>query len=119
MLEILQPFPIPSLLHLPLTPFYQGPPEDELPWVLQHRLTQLRTASGCQVVGSAICASRVKLQHLPSQVRGGEGTEEGGGGGRSRPWTYAWETLFCPLTPLTGAVGPAPGPVPDFPGHFL
>uniref|UniRef100_A0A4X1W940 Pleckstrin homology domain containing N1 n=1 Tax=Sus scrofa TaxID=9823 RepID=A0A4X1W940_PIG len=45
----------------------QGPPEDELPWVLQHRLTQLRTASGCQVVGSAICASRVKLQHLPSQ----------------------------------------------------
>lgn len=45
----------------------QGPPEDELPWVLQRRLTQLRTASGCQVVGSAICASRVKLQHLPSQ----------------------------------------------------
>uniref|UniRef100_A0A8C3YBS4 Pleckstrin homology domain containing N1 n=1 Tax=Catagonus wagneri TaxID=51154 RepID=A0A8C3YBS4_9CETA len=45
----------------------QGPPEDELPWVLQRRLTQPWTASGCQVVGSAICASRVKLQHLPSQ----------------------------------------------------
>lgn len=47
----------------------QGPPEDELPWSLQHRLTQLRTAWGRQVVGSAICASRVKLQHLPSQER--------------------------------------------------
>ncbi|XP_074190452.1 pleckstrin homology domain-containing family N member 1 isoform X3 [Rhinolophus sinicus] len=45
----------------------QGPPEDELPWTLQRRLTRLRTASGSQVVGSAICASRVKLQHLPSQ----------------------------------------------------
>ncbi|XP_058408534.1 pleckstrin homology domain-containing family N member 1 [Diceros bicornis minor] len=45
----------------------QGPPEDELPWTLQHRLTQLRTASGRQVAGRAICASRVKLQHLPSQ----------------------------------------------------
>ncbi|XP_033288456.1 pleckstrin homology domain-containing family N member 1 isoform X3 [Orcinus orca] len=33
----------------------------------QHRLTPLRTASGLQVVGTAICASRVKLQHLPSQ----------------------------------------------------
>ncbi|XP_077619901.1 pleckstrin homology domain-containing family N member 1 [Crocuta crocuta] len=45
----------------------QGPPEDELPWTLQRRLTRLRTASGRQMVGSAICASRVKLQHLPSQ----------------------------------------------------
>ncbi|XP_023491867.1 pleckstrin homology domain-containing family N member 1 isoform X4 [Equus przewalskii] len=45
----------------------QDPPEDELPWTLQRRLTQLRTASGRQVAGSAICASRVKLQHLPSQ----------------------------------------------------
>ncbi|KAJ1074302.1 hypothetical protein K5549_000997 [Capra hircus] len=45
----------------------QGPTEDALPWTLQHRLTQLRTASGRQVMGSAICASRVKLQHLPSQ----------------------------------------------------
>ncbi|XP_029073601.1 pleckstrin homology domain-containing family N member 1 isoform X3 [Monodon monoceros] len=33
----------------------------------QRRLTPLRTASGLQVVGTAICASRVKLQHLPSQ----------------------------------------------------
>ncbi|KAM5320835.1 pleckstrin homology domain-containing family N member 1 isoform 2-T2 [Glossophaga mutica] len=45
----------------------QGAPEDELPWSLQHRLTQLRTAWGRPAVGSAICASRVKLQHLPSQ----------------------------------------------------
>uniref|UniRef100_A0A8C0C3U7 PH domain-containing protein n=1 Tax=Balaenoptera musculus TaxID=9771 RepID=A0A8C0C3U7_BALMU len=45
----------------------QGPPENELPWTLQHRLTPLRTASGLQVVGTAVCASRVKLQHLPSQ----------------------------------------------------
>ncbi|XP_034526896.1 pleckstrin homology domain-containing family N member 1 isoform X2 [Ailuropoda melanoleuca] len=45
----------------------QAPPEDELPWTLQHRLTRLRTASGHRRVGSAICASRVKLQHLPSQ----------------------------------------------------
>ncbi|XP_060252154.1 kelch-like protein 17 isoform X8 [Ovis aries] len=45
----------------------QGPTEDALPWTLQHRLTRLRTASGRQVMGSAICASRVKLQHLPSQ----------------------------------------------------
>uniref|UniRef100_A0A8C6DG10 Pleckstrin homology domain containing N1 n=1 Tax=Moschus moschiferus TaxID=68415 RepID=A0A8C6DG10_MOSMO len=45
----------------------QGSTEDVLPWTLQHRLTQLRTASGRQVMGSAICASRVKLQHLPSQ----------------------------------------------------
>ncbi|XP_059944725.1 pleckstrin homology domain-containing family N member 1 isoform X3 [Mesoplodon densirostris] len=33
----------------------------------QRRLTPLQTASGLQVVGTAICASRVKLQHLPSQ----------------------------------------------------
>ncbi|XP_062959885.1 pleckstrin homology domain-containing family N member 1 isoform X2 [Cynocephalus volans] len=45
----------------------QGPPGDELPWTLQRRLTRLRTASGRESVGSAICASRVKLQHLPSQ----------------------------------------------------
>lgn len=56
-----------------LTPVSQGPPEDELPWSLQHRLTQLRTTWGRQVVGSAICASRVKLQHLPSQVGGDTG----------------------------------------------
>ncbi|XP_054440506.1 pleckstrin homology domain-containing family N member 1 isoform X1 [Pteronotus mesoamericanus] len=44
----------------------QDTPEDELPWSLQHRLTQLRTA-GRPAVGGALCASRVKLQHLPSQ----------------------------------------------------
>ncbi|XP_046518494.1 pleckstrin homology domain-containing family N member 1 isoform X1 [Equus quagga] len=57
----------PHPLQPALTPLYQDPPEDELPWTLQRRLTQLRTASGRQVAGSAICASRVKLQHLPSQ----------------------------------------------------
>ncbi|XP_072831817.1 pleckstrin homology domain-containing family N member 1 isoform X4 [Vicugna pacos] len=57
----------PTLLHLPHTSFCQGPPEDEPPWALQRRLTQLRAASGHQAVGSAVCASRVKLQHLPSQ----------------------------------------------------
>ncbi|KAB0376802.1 hypothetical protein FD755_011246 [Muntiacus reevesi] len=45
----------------------QGPAEDALPRTLQRRLTRLRTASGRQVMGSAICASRVKLQHLPLQ----------------------------------------------------
>ncbi|XP_068841690.1 pleckstrin homology domain-containing family N member 1 isoform X2 [Capricornis sumatraensis] len=55
------------LLHLPLNLSSQGPTEDALPWTLQRRLTRLRTASGRQVMGSAICASRVKLQHLPSQ----------------------------------------------------
>ncbi|XP_049630466.1 pleckstrin homology domain-containing family N member 1 isoform X2 [Suncus etruscus] len=45
----------------------QGPPEDELPWTLQRRLTRMRTLSGRHAGGSAICASRVKLQHLPSQ----------------------------------------------------
>ncbi|XP_022370347.1 pleckstrin homology domain-containing family N member 1 isoform X5 [Enhydra lutris kenyoni] len=45
----------------------QGPPEDELPWTLQRRLIRLRAASGHRTVGSAVCASRVKLQHLPSQ----------------------------------------------------
>nr|XP_012323302.1 pleckstrin homology domain-containing family N member 1 isoform X3 [Aotus nancymaae] len=45
----------------------QGPPGEELPWTLQRRLTQLRTASGHEPGGSAICASRVKLQHLPAQ----------------------------------------------------
>uniref|UniRef100_G3S8B8 Pleckstrin homology domain containing N1 n=1 Tax=Gorilla gorilla gorilla TaxID=9595 RepID=G3S8B8_GORGO len=33
----------------------------------QRRLTQLRTASGHEPGGSAVCASRVKLQHLPAQ----------------------------------------------------
>ncbi|XP_054994747.1 pleckstrin homology domain-containing family N member 1 isoform X2 [Sorex araneus] len=33
----------------------------------QRRLTRLRTVSGRHKVGSAICASRVRLQHLPSQ----------------------------------------------------
>uniref|UniRef100_A0A8C5P4B1 Pleckstrin homology domain containing, family N member 1 n=1 Tax=Jaculus jaculus TaxID=51337 RepID=A0A8C5P4B1_JACJA len=37
----------------------QGPPRDDL--------TRLRRASGHESMGSAICASRVKLQHLPSQ----------------------------------------------------
>ncbi|XP_042637528.1 pleckstrin homology domain-containing family N member 1 [Orycteropus afer afer] len=45
----------------------QGPTGDELPWTLQRRLTRLRTVSGHEAGGSAICASRVKLQHLPSQ----------------------------------------------------
>ncbi|KAL0603640.1 Pleckstrin homology domain-containing family N member 1 [Plecturocebus cupreus] len=45
----------------------QGPPGEELPWTLQRRLTRLRTASGHEAGGSAICASRVKLQHLPAQ----------------------------------------------------
>ncbi|XP_076965908.1 pleckstrin homology domain-containing family N member 1 isoform X2 [Callospermophilus lateralis] len=45
----------------------QGPSGDELPWSLQRRLTWLWRASGRESVGSAICASRVKLQHLPSQ----------------------------------------------------
>lgn len=67
------PPPLPAL-----TPLYQGPPEDALPWTLQRRLTRLRTASGSQVVGSAICASRVKLQHLPSQVGGEHRGEEMG-----------------------------------------
>uniref|UniRef100_A0A8C6A617 Pleckstrin homology domain containing N1 n=1 Tax=Marmota marmota marmota TaxID=9994 RepID=A0A8C6A617_MARMA len=45
----------------------------------QHRLTWLRRASGRESVGSAICASRVKLQHLPSQVEGMWGGDRGGG----------------------------------------
>ena len=79
------PLSTPTLLLLPLTPFYQGPPENELPWTLQHRLTPLRTASGLQVVGTAVCASRVKLQHLPSQVGGGaQRWEEAGEGCRQQ-----------------------------------
>ncbi|XP_059112306.1 pleckstrin homology domain-containing family N member 1 [Peromyscus eremicus] len=39
----------------------QGPLGNELPW------TRLWRASRCESMGSAICASRVKLQHLPSQ----------------------------------------------------
>ncbi|XP_058160694.1 pleckstrin homology domain-containing family N member 1 isoform X2 [Dasypus novemcinctus] len=45
----------------------QGPPGDELSCILPRGPTQLRTVSGCEEVGRAICASRVKLQHLPSQ----------------------------------------------------
>ncbi|KAG8505503.1 Pleckstrin homology domain-containing family N member 1 [Galemys pyrenaicus] len=45
----------------------QGPPEDELPWSLQRRLSGLRTAPGRWAAGGAICASRVQLQHLPAQ----------------------------------------------------
>uniref|UniRef100_A0A8C7EKQ2 Pleckstrin homology domain containing N1 n=1 Tax=Neovison vison TaxID=452646 RepID=A0A8C7EKQ2_NEOVI len=45
----------------------QGPPEGELPWTLQRRLIRLRAASGHRTAGTAVCASRVKLQHLPSQ----------------------------------------------------
>ncbi|KAM6173134.1 LOW QUALITY PROTEIN: pleckstrin homology domain-containing family N member 1 [Erethizon dorsatum] len=45
----------------------QGSPGDELPWTLQHCLSQLRRTSGREPLGGAICASRVKLQHLPSQ----------------------------------------------------
>uniref|UniRef100_A0A8C2QLD4 Cardiolipin and phosphatidic acid-binding protein n=1 Tax=Cricetulus griseus TaxID=10029 RepID=A0A8C2QLD4_CRIGR len=44
---------------------HSAPPQgllgDEFPW------TRLWRASGCDSMGSAICASRVKLQHLPSQ----------------------------------------------------
>ncbi|XP_052572635.1 pleckstrin homology domain-containing family N member 1 isoform X3 [Peromyscus californicus insignis] len=39
----------------------QAPLGNELPW------TRLWRASRCESMGSAICASRVKLQHLPSQ----------------------------------------------------
>uniref|UniRef100_A0A2K6CET2 Pleckstrin homology domain containing N1 n=1 Tax=Macaca nemestrina TaxID=9545 RepID=A0A2K6CET2_MACNE len=45
----------------------QGSCGDELPWTLQRRLSRLRTASGHEPGGSAVCASRVKLQHLPAQ----------------------------------------------------
>uniref|UniRef100_A0A2K6K706 Pleckstrin homology domain containing N1 n=1 Tax=Rhinopithecus bieti TaxID=61621 RepID=A0A2K6K706_RHIBE len=45
----------------------QGSCGDELPWTLQRRLTRLQTASGHEPGGSAVCASRVKLQHLPAQ----------------------------------------------------
>ncbi|XP_057639757.1 pleckstrin homology domain-containing family N member 1 [Chionomys nivalis] len=44
---------------------HSSPPQsslgDELPW------TRLWRVSGCESMGSAICSSRVKLQHLPSQ----------------------------------------------------
>ncbi|KAM7099974.1 pleckstrin homology domain-containing family N member 1 isoform 1-T1 [Molossus nigricans] len=65
---------IPTALSKPpclpaLTPLFQGPAEDELSWSLQPRLTHLQTTWGRQMVGNAICASRVKLQHLPSQER--------------------------------------------------
>ncbi|XP_040591006.1 pleckstrin homology domain-containing family N member 1 isoform X3 [Mesocricetus auratus] len=39
----------------------QSPLVDDLPW------TRLWRTSRCDSMGSAICASRVKLQHLPSQ----------------------------------------------------
>ncbi|XP_040843510.1 pleckstrin homology domain-containing family N member 1 [Ochotona curzoniae] len=45
----------------------QGPPRDELPWTLHRHLAQLWTAPGRESAGNPICASRVKLQHLPSQ----------------------------------------------------
>uniref|UniRef100_A0A2K6UKR5 Pleckstrin homology domain containing N1 n=1 Tax=Saimiri boliviensis boliviensis TaxID=39432 RepID=A0A2K6UKR5_SAIBB len=48
-------------------PHRSGTPGEELPWTLERRLTRLRTASGHEPGGSAICASRVKLQHLPAQ----------------------------------------------------
>ncbi|KAL4684344.1 hypothetical protein H8959_022038 [Pygathrix nigripes] len=44
---------------------HSAPPQ--LPWTLQRRLTRLQTASGHEPGGSAVCASRVKLQHLPAQ----------------------------------------------------
>ncbi|XP_008056424.1 pleckstrin homology domain-containing family N member 1 isoform X2 [Carlito syrichta] len=45
----------------------QGSSGEELPWTLQRRLTRLRTASGRESMGTAVCASRVKLQHLPAE----------------------------------------------------
>lgn len=45
----------------------QSPPGDEPPWTLHQHLTRLRTAPGPGPAGAPICASRVKLQHLPSQ----------------------------------------------------
>ncbi|XP_036349950.2 pleckstrin homology domain-containing family N member 1 isoform X2 [Ochotona princeps] len=45
----------------------QAPPRDELPWTLHRHLAQLWTAPGRESAGNPICASRVKLQHLPSQ----------------------------------------------------
>ncbi|XP_052034415.1 pleckstrin homology domain-containing family N member 1 isoform X2 [Apodemus sylvaticus] len=52
-----------ALLGLPRS--HSAPPQgslgDKFPW------TQLWRAYGCESMGSAICASRVKLQHLPSQ----------------------------------------------------
>ncbi|GAB1289366.1 Probable pleckstrin homology domain-containing family N member 1 [Apodemus speciosus] len=52
-----------ALLGLPRS--HSAPPQgslgDKFPW------TQLWRAYGCESMSSAICASRVKLQHLPSQ----------------------------------------------------
>ncbi|XP_012920650.1 pleckstrin homology domain-containing family N member 1 isoform X3 [Heterocephalus glaber] len=46
----------------------QGPLGNELPWMApQGRLSRLQRASGREPLGGAICASRVKLQHLPSK----------------------------------------------------
>ncbi|XP_029411733.1 pleckstrin homology domain-containing family N member 1 isoform X1 [Nannospalax galili] len=45
----------------------QGPQGNELSWTLQCSLTQLQRASRHEFMSSAICASRVKLQYLPSQ----------------------------------------------------
>lgn len=91
------------LLHLPLTLSSQGPTEDALPCTLQHRLTRLRTASGRQVMGSAICASRVKLQHLPSQVGAQRWEEVGAGYGLQvgpGPGCMPAETPLHPVTSL-------------------
>ncbi|XP_053433092.1 pleckstrin homology domain-containing family N member 1 [Nycticebus coucang] len=47
----------------------QGSSGDELPWTLQRHLIRppLQTLLGPESVGRALCASRVKLQHLPSK----------------------------------------------------
>nr|XP_013008891.1 pleckstrin homology domain-containing family N member 1 isoform X2 [Cavia porcellus] len=45
----------------------QGSTKDELSWTLQHPLSQPQRVSGREPLGDTICASRVKLQHLPSQ----------------------------------------------------
>ncbi|XP_010625950.1 pleckstrin homology domain-containing family N member 1 isoform X2 [Fukomys damarensis] len=45
----------------------QGPLRNELPWTLQCPLNPMRKATGRKPLGGAICASRVKLQHLPSK----------------------------------------------------
>ncbi|XP_004639634.1 pleckstrin homology domain-containing family N member 1 [Octodon degus] len=55
-----------GLQHCHIT-LLQGSPGDELPWTLQHCLSRLPRTSGRETLGGAICASRVKLQHLPSQ----------------------------------------------------
>lgn len=56
------------LLHLPLNLSSQGPTEDSTPLDSAAQADPAADSMGRQVMGSAICASRVKLQHLPSQV---------------------------------------------------